>query len=106
MKPGPKGDDAISHLIAISMDAWGDPIGLFATNRWVTDETWYPAEMVIAMPRPLSDRPCISVLANQPLARGNAASLPPVDCRSLRHRDAVIAAQMKALPGSDVFGGP
>lgn len=32
----PAGKDAICHLVAISMDAWGEPIGLFATNRWVS----------------------------------------------------------------------
>ena len=31
------------------MDGWGEPIGLFATNRWVTGETWYPAGAVIRM---------------------------------------------------------
>lgn len=41
--------DALSHLTGISMDAYGFPIGLFATNRWVTAETWYKAEDVIAM---------------------------------------------------------
>ena len=45
----PAGDEAIAHLIAISMDAYGWPIGLFATNRWVVGETWYPAEDVIQM---------------------------------------------------------
>jgi len=45
----PAGDDALSHLIAISMDPKGYPIGLFSTNRWVTGETWYKAEDVIKM---------------------------------------------------------
>ncbi len=45
----PAGDDALSHLIAISMDPKGYPIGLFSTNRWVTGETWYKAEDVINM---------------------------------------------------------
>lgn len=45
----PSGDDALSHLIAISMDPKGYPIGLFSTNRWVTGETWYHAEDVIKM---------------------------------------------------------
>lgn len=45
----PEGDDALSHIIAISMDPRGYPIGLFSTNRWVTGETFYTAENVIAM---------------------------------------------------------
>ena len=45
----PAGDDALSHLIAISMNPKGYPIGLFSTNRWVTGETWYKAEDVIKM---------------------------------------------------------
>ena len=35
--------DGLTHLIAISINFSGDPIRLFTTNRWVTDETWYPA---------------------------------------------------------------
>ena len=42
-------NDAISHLVAISMDKYGLPIGLFTTNRWVTGETWYTADDVIRM---------------------------------------------------------
>ena len=36
-------DDALSHIIAISMDRKGFPIKLFTTNRWVTGEVWYAA---------------------------------------------------------------
>ena len=43
----PDGDnDALTHLIAISMDRAGFPIRLFTTNRWVTGETWYTASSV------------------------------------------------------------
>jgi hypothetical protein len=46
----PEGDnDALCHLIAISMDQGGEPIKLFTTNRWVTGEVWYAAEDVIRM---------------------------------------------------------
>ncbi len=42
-------NEALSHLIAISMNKDGEAIGLFTTNRWVTGETWYGADDVIAM---------------------------------------------------------
>jgi hypothetical protein len=47
----PKADrhDLVCHLIAVSMDRSGWPIGLFTTNRWVTAETWYAADDVAAM---------------------------------------------------------
>ena len=41
--------DTYSHLIAISMDHEGYPIGLFTTNRWVTGEDWYTADHVTQM---------------------------------------------------------
>jgi len=41
--------DEVSHLIAIAIDARGEPIRLFTTNRWVTGETWYRAEDVVKM---------------------------------------------------------
>lgn len=57
MTPAPVNDyvapagenDALSHLIAISMTPTGLPERLFTTNRWVTAETWYAAPDVIAM---------------------------------------------------------
>ncbi len=45
----PKGKDALCHLVAVSMDQYGFPIRLFTTNRWVTGETWYPAQDVMDM---------------------------------------------------------
>jgi hypothetical protein len=41
--------DLVCHLIAVSMDRSGWPIGLFTTNRWVTGETWYAAHDICAM---------------------------------------------------------
>ncbi|MCI0713614.1 MAG: hypothetical protein L0154_25885 [Chloroflexi bacterium] len=47
----PPEDDsgALSHIVAISMDSHGYPIGLFTTNRWVCGDTWYKAEGVSAL---------------------------------------------------------
>ena len=45
----PTGDDALSHIVAISMNPRGYPIGLFSTNRWVTGETFYSADSVVDM---------------------------------------------------------
>jgi hypothetical protein len=42
-------NDALSHLVAISMDNYGLPVALFTTNRWVTGEIWYTADDVIRM---------------------------------------------------------
>jgi hypothetical protein len=42
-------NDELSHLVAIAVDEAGEPLRLFATNRWVTGETWYAAADVTAM---------------------------------------------------------
>ncbi len=46
---GPGRLASTTHLIAISMDAYGDPASLFTVNRWVTDEAWAPAETLIRL---------------------------------------------------------
>lgn len=45
----PLGKDAICHLVAISMNEAGFPIGLFTVNRWVTGETFYSAADTLAI---------------------------------------------------------
>ena len=42
------GRSEVCHLVAIAVDPRGEPIRIFTTNRWVTGETWYRAEDVIA----------------------------------------------------------
>jgi len=101
-KPAEAGDD-ITHLIAISMDAYGWPIGLFATNRWVTGETWYPAEDVIAMlPRFEIDHAYPSWPVNRWIGAMLVLFRPQIETL-LRHRDAVISAWVQAHPSMDVF---
>ena len=45
----PKGETALAHLVAISMDRYGRPLRMFTTNQWVTGETWYPAADMVRM---------------------------------------------------------
>jgi len=101
--PWPSGEAAISHLIGISMDPWGRPVGLFATNRWVTGETWYPAEDVIDM---LSRFSIDHAWPSWPVNRWISAMLrlfrPQIEVL-LRHRDTVIAAWQLAHPQENVF---
>ena len=40
---------APSHLLAISLDARGLPVGLFTVNRWVTDGHWFDAATTLAL---------------------------------------------------------
>ncbi|HRP97695.1 MAG TPA: hypothetical protein PL143_15750 [Rhodocyclaceae bacterium] len=102
-RPWPAGKDAICHLVAISMDAWGEPTGLFATNRWVTGETWHRCDDVIGV----LDRFAIDhAWPSWPVNRWLGAMLrlyrPWIE-GLLRHRDAVLMAWMDAHPGTDVF---
>jgi hypothetical protein len=99
----PTGADAHSHLIAISMDAYGFPIGLFATNRWVTGETWYPCEDVIAM---LNRFAIDHAFPSWPVNRWISAMA--VLFRShieqlLRQRDQVVQAWQRMHRAEDVF---
>lgn len=102
-EPWPQGDGAICHLTAISMDGWGDPIGLFSTNRWVTNETFYPAEQAIEMLRRFD---IDHAAPSWPLNRWIGAMLvlygPEIEAL-LHHRDAALWAWQKTHPGLDVF---
>jgi hypothetical protein len=95
------GDTA--HLIAIAMDAYGWPIGLFATNRWVTGESWYSAHRVLQ----LIDRFRFGhAYPSWPVNRWIGAMVvlfrPHIETL-LHHRDAVIDACFHAHPGRNVL---
>lgn len=102
-EPWPTGNDALSHLIAISMDAYGLPIGLFAVNRWVTAEAWYDAEDVIPMlGRFVIDHAFPSWPVNRWIGAMIKLFRPQIEIL-IRHRDASVAAWKHAYPGVDAF---
>ncbi len=99
----PMGRDALTHFIAISMDRPGSPIGLFTTNRWVTDETFYAAEDVIS----LLDRfkldlsyPCLAT--NRALTSMFVLFRPQIEAL-LRARDRTMAQWAQQHPGIDIY---
>lgn len=55
IKPSPLEDwdlfieNPMTHLVAISMNKFGQPIRLFTVNRWVTSEIWYNSRHLPAL---------------------------------------------------------
>ncbi len=96
-------NDALSHLIAISMTPTGMPERLFTTNRWVTGETWYKADDVIAMLDRFSidiDRP--SPLLNRWLTAMFVLFRPQIE-ELLIERDRVVERWHAQHLEGDVF---
>lgn len=99
----PEGSDAVCHLVAISMDVYGFPIGLFSTNRWVTDEVWYAAEDVIGMLDNFEiDHAYPSWPVNVWITAMFRLFRPEIE-GLIRHRDATVEAWRAAHSGEDVF---
>ncbi len=99
----PTGKDALSHLIAISMDAHGYPIRLFSTNRWVTGETWYAAKDVCAMlERFVIDHAYPSWPTNRWLGAMFRLFSPQI-AALVEERDRSVASWREQHPDSDVF---
>ncbi len=99
----PSGKDAVSHIIAISMDRYGYPIGLFATNRWVTGETWYAADDVVAM---VDSFKIDHAYPNWPVNRWITAMFRLFRHEIyalLRHRDEVVEQWGREHEGVDTF---
>ncbi|MDP7642179.1 MAG: hypothetical protein QGI52_06985, partial [Alphaproteobacteria bacterium] len=96
-------DDKISHLIAISMNRAGFPIGLFTTNRWVTADTWYTAKDVIKMlDRFEMDLASPSWPVNIWLTAMLRLYRPQI-IELVRERDAAVAKWQQEHPGVDAF---
>ena len=102
-EPWPEGGNALSHLVGISMNAYGFPIGLFATNRWVTAEAWYKAEDVITM---LDHFKIDHAYPSWPVNLWTSSML--VLCRPqieilLWQRDQMVAGWESRYPGVDAY---
>ncbi len=99
----PTGKDAICHLIAVSMNSPGYPIGLFSTNRWVTGETFYSAEDAIGLLDGfLMDHtyPCLAT--NHWVSAMICLFKPQIEAL-LWERDRVIARWREKHPDKDVY---
>ena len=102
-EPWPRGDEVLSHLVAISMDRFGFPIGLFTTNRWVTGENWFVACDVERM---LDRFRIYHAHPSWPLNRWLGAMVVlfrPTVVALLHERDAVLEDWRARHPGCDAF---
>ena len=96
-------NDALSHLVAISMDRAGFPIRMFTTNRWVTGEAWYRAEDVIRMlDRFVIDLAWPSWPTNIWITEMLRLFRPQVE-QLLHLRDRTVAAWQESHPAENVF---
>jgi hypothetical protein len=96
-------DDALSHLIGISMDRVGVPIRLFTTNRWLTGEVWYPADDVCAM---LDNFDIDLAHPSWPVNRWIGAMLRlfrPQIIELLHERDARMAEMTEQQPEANIY---
>lgn len=99
----PTGDDILSHLVGISMNRQGFPIGLFTTNRWVTDENWFVKDDVIAMLDRFNMDHCFP---SWPVNRWLSAMVTlfkPQIARLIVCRDEIVTDWRREHPGIDVF---
>jgi len=97
---------ALTHLVAVAMDDYGQPIALFTTNRWVTDETWYSARDVIAVLDRFHvghDQP--SRLVNRWMG-GVLGLFQPTIVELLRARDTAVESLGRRQPQSDPLEDP
>jgi hypothetical protein len=99
----PLGDEAICHLVAVSMDRSGLPVALFTTNRWVTGETFYAAMDVIrTVARFEVDHvdPCLAT--NRWISALLRLFAPQIEML-VRQRDLAIAEWQARHPDRDAF---
>jgi hypothetical protein len=100
----PTGDnDALSHLVAISMDNRGQAAWLFTTNRWVTGETWYKADDVCRMLDRFAVRPAPPYALISRWLTAMVRLFGGEIERLLRARDSVVAEWAAQDPAANVY---
>ncbi len=97
------GHDDLVHLVGVSMDPWGFPMALFATNQWVTGESWLPAvELDPLLPNFAIDHAWPSWPVNRWIT-GLLALFRPQLRALLAQRDAVVAQWQQKRPQSNAL---
>ena len=99
----PEGEEALCHLIAISMNGQGFPTHLFTTNRWVTDETFYSAADTLELVDRFSVDHVFPCLATNIWITSMLRLFWPQIRELLKARDEVIRKWALEHPGVDVF---
>jgi hypothetical protein len=99
----PLGKDALCHFVAISMNGPGLPTGLFTTNRWVTDETFYAAQDTIDMLDRFKIDHTFPCLATNNLISAMLRLFRPQIEDLLHQRDEIIANWAADHPDVDVY---
>jgi hypothetical protein len=100
-----RSDDAegVVHLVAISMDAYGYPTGLFIPNRWVAAGAWYSVDELREMlPRFRVDHAWPSWPVNRWISAMLALYGPHIE-QLLLARDETLAAWRALRPGEDLL---
>ncbi|MCP4315407.1 MAG: hypothetical protein GY789_05100 [Hyphomicrobiales bacterium] len=99
----PSGKDALSHVVAISMNKPGLPIGMFTTNRWVTGETFYRSEDVISMVDRFDIEQSYPCLATNRAISALMRLFRPQVVALLKLRDDTLSAWSEQHPDTDVY---
>ena len=98
-------DNPMTHLVAISMSRYGQPIRLFTVNRWVTSEIWYDAHhvpnFIKRFKMTLTDDPYWQILDKWVDAMLHLFS--PQIAWLHHQRDAVIAHHTSLNPSNNVY---
>ncbi len=100
--PGP-GRDLLCHLVAISMNAEGVPFRLFTVNRWVTGETWYPAEEALALLDDFAVRLARPSYVTNRWIGACVRLFRPQIVALIQARDRVVGDWRRRYPGRDVL---
>ncbi len=96
-------NDALSHLVAMSMTPAGYPMRLFTTNRWVTGEVWYRADDVIRILDLFNiDHAWPSWPTNRWITAMVQLFRPQIE-QLIRARDAAVADWIVRHPGENAY---
>lgn len=98
-------DNPMTHIIAIAMDRYGQPIRLFTVNRWVTFEIWYDAMHVSTFLKrykmTLEDSPYWQILDRW--VAGMLQLFSPQIIWLHHKRDAVMKQHQLQRPDSNIY---
>lgn len=102
-RPSKDPNDEVCHIVGISVDPQGEVFRLFTTNRWVTGETWFPADAArLAIDCFLIDHARPSWVLNRWITALLQLFKPQIGAL-LVERDETIRRHREAAPEDNVF---